>query len=176
MENSISTRVYKFILPDGHILDIVPCVIKELIQHQQIRAESVESGGFLLGYEDRITRNITIDHITCPKERDEQRRNKYVLRSNGHASEVLAMAKQKSYYLGNWHTHPSLTPSPSSTDMSTWAYALNHDTSAGRYLIFLILGTGTFRVWVADSVSRYIVELNEAERKEELYVLRDTEN
>jgi integrative and conjugative element protein (TIGR02256 family) len=60
-------------------------------------------------------------------------------------------------YLGEWHTHPEDSPSPSSIDLGTWQRHLNADN---EQMVLLIVGRK--EIWAAKKDSRTIIPLLES--------------
>ena len=100
-----------------------------------------ESGGLLLGY--RHSNHFEITCITTPKFFDLNERFCFERRDLAHIRifERLKMKDNRLSYLGEWHTHPEISPLPSSQDLSQWELCRKNSIEG---LLFLILGTGNF--------------------------------
>jgi integrative and conjugative element protein (TIGR02256 family) len=93
--------------------------------------------------------DIVVDEVTTPQQTDRRSRCGF-FRSAKH--ELLARKRwieerNTLAYLGLWHTHPEVDPSPSSVDQNDWRQAVAGDIFEGERLFFPIVGTGCIRVW-----------------------------
>lgn len=161
----------KFDLPNGHVVDLLYPQLNEMIKYKQDHYDSPESCGFILGYQNASTNNITISEITTPQKQDFRSRFFCTLRDAFHFHVLRAgMEKHRNYYIGVWHTHPQSIPEPSSIDMSEWAETIKKDKSGADYFFFIIIGTREFRVWVGDKETSRISEVFETEQSNGLYL------
>jgi integrative and conjugative element protein (TIGR02256 family) len=62
-------------------------------------------------------------------------------------------------YLGEWHTHPEVDPSPSGTDLKNWSRILKGVDTDLDSLFFLIVGSENIRAWEGTREGLGIVEL-----------------
>ena len=67
-------RCIKLNLPNGQVIDILEPVISEMKNWLQHDPTISESCGFLMGYQNRNTKNITLSGITTPQANDERSR------------------------------------------------------------------------------------------------------
>lgn len=66
----IESRCYKLQLPNGRVVDILSELIDEMSKWLQHDTHAPESGGYVIGYQNRKTGNITLEFITPPHEQD----------------------------------------------------------------------------------------------------------
>jgi len=165
-------RCIKFDLPNGNCIDILNNVFQSIKDYIQFEQNTPESAGFLLGYQNRITNNITISDFTVPHSMDIRSRFFCVIKDAFHFLAIKEKSKNQNYYVGVWHTHPQAIPEPSSVDWNDWNEALIKDKSGVDYLFFVILGTSEFRVWVGDPSNNRIVEILESKTNREIYIER----
>ncbi len=159
----------KFILPNGKTVDILDSIFIEISNWLQTDSMAPESGGFILGYKHPDTGNITLECITTPHEQDISNRIRFFIKDIFHFKFLEAAKKRSSYYMGVWHTHPQLIPSPSGIDYNDWIETLFHDKTACEYAFFIIAGTKEIRVWVGDFKAKKIEEINECPKEGGLY-------
>ena len=166
----IEPRCYKCRLPNGKVVDILSDVMVEISQWLQFDKSHPESGGYILGYQHGTTNNITLEFVTTPQKRDIRNRIKCVLRDFIHFKIINSARKNKSYYMGVWHTHPQTVPIPSNTDIQDWNSSLNAEKTGCEYIFFLIAGIEDVRIWVGDFTTKNIIEIFEKSMKEGIYV------
>lgn len=162
-------RCLKLNLPDGHKVDLLDEVISQLHQWLQDQTEKPESCGYILGYENYATDNITITTITPPQVDDYRTRFFCRLRSKVHLEIIKRHQKDKNYYLGVWHTHPQDIPAPSQTDINEWRTIMREDKTGSRYVFYIIAGVEEFRVWVGVRTNGSIQEIFEADNIDGVY-------
>ena len=109
--------------------------------YRQDSVEACEGGGILLGF--RKDPHLHVTHVTEPFSTDRRTRISFRRESHGHAHAALRHWQSSGHtgdYLGEWHTHPELSPSPSRKDLREWQVLLRDQ---GRPLLFLIVGIRT---------------------------------
>ena len=74
--------------------------------------------------------------------------------------------------MGVWHTHPQNVPIPSSIDWDDWYGTLEVDKTGCEYAFFVILGISEMRVWVGDFRTKIIIEIQECQKQNGIYLLR----
>ena len=122
----------------GHIL-IEQIVMMKLAQYRQDRALKPEAGGILLGY--RRDPHIHVVDATVPGSGDRALRTRFWRSASSHqriARERWLSSGHTLDYVGEWHTHPQLSPSPSIIDIGEWKRI--SALRAGEQMLFLILG------------------------------------
>lgn len=137
---------------------LVPSVYGSLARFRQTGILSKEAGGILLGY--RRGPHIEVVESSAPLPRDTRRRHGFERQDPGHQA-LSDMRWEASggtlTYLGEWHTHPAATPSPSPTDRHEWEKLRNFYREP---LVFLIVGTERWYVelegvtWIIESPDR----------------------
>lgn len=169
MAIEIATKCIKMKLPNGKTVDILPDVLSEISKWLQTENNVPEAGGFLVGYEDNTSNNISLDGLSHPYPLDKRSRIRFNIVDSKHKLFLVKAKVQKSYYMGVWHTHPQTMPEPSETDWNDWYDTLNVDRTACEYVFFLIAGTKGARVWVGDFKTKKIMEIYECEKVGDLY-------
>ena len=166
----IESRCYKLQLPNGRVVDILSEIIGEMSKWLQYASHSPERGGYVLGYQHRKTGNITLECLSPPQEKDICSRIRCSIQHFFHGKVLQKAQSKNSYYMGVWHTHPQLIPSPSSIDLQDWRESARCEKTGGDYIFFFIAGTQGFRVWVGNSSTHEIIEIHEIKRNGALYV------
>ena len=140
-----------FVLIDSVVLDTIR-------RHRQIAATSPEAGGILLGYRRGI--HIHVAHATEPGIGDRATRTSFHREDGSHADCALTLWRktdQKVDYVGEWHTHPELSPHPSSVDHRAWKDIL---TKREDLFVFLIMGTHA-KFWTGCGIRYEIRDVQE---------------
>ena len=106
--------------------------------YQQDETSKPEAGGILLGYRRGLHLHIAV--ATVPQLADQRRR--YFFKRSDKVHQQVALARWRSSgqtmdYIGDWHTHPEQSPTPSGHDMAEWRKICD---SRPHPMVFLILG------------------------------------
>lgn len=122
---------------DGYIL--FEAQVVETLNGFRQNPGTNESGGILLGF--RRPPHLHVVDCTVPSRRDH--RNPFAFfrfdrRHQDAAKKLWETTKGAGYYLGEWHTHPVASPSPSITDRKEWEKLMR--SPLGPDLLFLIVG------------------------------------
>lgn len=136
-------------------------VLRRMSQFLQVEDDSHEAGGLLMGRYLIDSKDVVVDAITIPKPCDLRSRRRFERRDWRHQAkleEEWASSSQTCTYLGEWHTHPELHPSPSRTDFTNWIRKLRED-DFGSHLFFLILGSESVAIWEGKSRSTSVTRL-----------------
>ncbi|PSH11160.1 hypothetical protein B7R74_21960 [Yersinia pseudotuberculosis] len=117
-------------------------VIDKILYFRQNTLLQPESGGVLIG--EYRGKHILISHCTLPGQEDEYSRLFYHRKSSHHQHELerIWSLYGTHTYIGEWHTHPENTPTPSYLDISEWKKNLPTD----RIMIVLIVGIMEFYI------------------------------
>lgn len=107
-------------------------------RHRQNNSYAKESGGILIG--EKRGRYWVVTHATTPKSKDIRNRTLFIRQDRKHIEyyeRINTQSKGIKTYIGEWHTHPELDPTPSNTDISSWkSIGLNK----GNFLVSIIIG------------------------------------
>jgi integrative and conjugative element protein (TIGR02256 family) len=139
-----------FDLPSGHKLKLSTDAFQTMVPFIQKDPKSTEAGGIMVGRVLSESSNIVIDCVSCPMTSDVRRRNRYIRNPKGHQEFFNSKWEEsggRCYYLGEWHTHPEVSPNPSHVDLSTWKNLLRNPTQDLNMLFFIILGTYQMKLW-----------------------------
>lgn len=159
----------KMKLPNGKVVDILSSVFEEISNWIQNSEEKKEAGGYIVGYQHSKTGNITLENISIPYKFDKRTRFYFGMRDPRHQLFLLNQSREKSFYMGVWHTHPEINPEPSTIDWNDWDETLDVDRTGCNYIFFVIAGIHELRFWVGDFESKEIVEIFECKKVGDLY-------
>lgn len=169
-------RCVKLSLPNGQVVDILRPVLNAMGNWLQTTPLLPESCGFLLGYMNRVTKNITISELTTPKGQDKRTRYFCRLQDKSHFRALAENRKKANYYMGLWHTHPQAIPSPSAIDWTDWYDTLMKDKTGSEFIFYIIAGITEFRVWAGEIATGKICEIFEVEIFDGVYLKGDYNN
>jgi integrative and conjugative element protein (TIGR02256 family) len=130
-------------------LIIVEHALRQMQAFAQRRWWHCEAGGILLGRHLLDSHDVVVDEVSTPQSSDRRSRLSF-FRSSTHEYIARQRWLEQGYtsaYLGLWHTHPELDPTPSSIDRRDWEQAVSGDTFEGDRLFFPIIGTRSIRIW-----------------------------
>lgn len=161
-------RLIKFKINEQSLLDILDSPLKIIYRYRQINYDDCEAGGLVIGYENRETGNYTVVDMTLPGIHDLRSRVLFIRKDSNHIK-VLEQLQLKGGYIGTWHTHPQVDPTPSGTDIIDWKESMEVNNKT-RYLVFIIAGTKQFRVWIGDCKHKRIIEVAECKKNNEIYI------
>lgn len=122
-------------------------ILKKFVQDSE---DSKEAGGLLIGY--KRGNHFEITDITYPYDEDNRERSLFERNDKRHLHKfkklVFCSFGRKSF-LGEWHTHPEINPTPSSMDIIEWKKTVqsNFDT-----LLFLIIGIDSIYLKTSDTI------------------------
>lgn len=167
MENSNSCKKMK--LPNGKVVDILSLVFEEMYKWLQDTAQKKEAGGYIVGYQHCETENITLERVSHPYRLDIRKKYLYSMRDPRHKIFLKKCVREKSFYMGVWHTHPQMVPEPSNIDWEDWYETLDVDRTGCEYVFFVIVGIKETRIWVGDFKEKNIVEILECKKVGGLY-------
>ena len=136
-----------WITPKTAVIAVLsPKVLNLFESYTQDSTDKAEAGGIIIGY--RRGPHFEINHATEPTKHDQRSRFGFKRSAETHQSVATESWKSSSgqlTYLGEWHTHPELTPSPSLIDLSEWnKLAKNHQNKK----TFLVVIVGIANLWV----------------------------
>lgn len=124
--------------PVGAMLLIESSLLRRLEEFRQVGATTPESGGILMGYRRGVHTHIT--EATFPVREDVRHRFGFVRRAEHHTQLAVQRWHETDEtldYVGEWHTHPEDSPSPSSIDLMHWRKIVR---TSPRQMAFLIVG------------------------------------
>jgi integrative and conjugative element protein (TIGR02256 family) len=112
-------------------------VIHELQKYRQTGAK-LETGGML--FTSSLDSNvIDIDLISSASDLDVRKRFGFIPNKRTAQTMIDKNYKNGFYYIGDWHTHPELSPSPSPQDLKTIKSLFRKSKHDLTFFVILIL-------------------------------------
>lgn len=121
------------------LVDIAEDVIRTIERYSRPGENDREAGGVLIGSYRGV--HIQIVECTTPLFRDRRSRFLFDRRDEGHQRTALERWRASGRtltFVGEWHTHPEIYPSPSSIDWQTWRRVSRKNKAGNTF--FLIRG------------------------------------
>ncbi len=127
-------------------------LLQNLYRHRQVRNNSHEAGGILLGQVRESV--IYLLKASYPNEKDTSHRtgfNRDKFSAQLIINHEFINSGKKTIYLGEWHTHPEKNPKPSSRDMSMIKSQFKANKLNEDFTLLLILGIKSIFIGILDS-------------------------
>ena len=159
-----NNKCIKMRLPNGEVVDILTPVTAEIEKWLQVDDSAEEAGGYIVGYQHEKTGNVSLEAVTHPYPLDIRSRTRFIIRDPRHNSSLKRFQRNQSYYMGVWHTHPQLVPTPSEIDWEDWNATIHNDTTGSKYCFFIIAGISEWKLWIGDMSTGEIIEANECDK------------
>lgn len=135
---------------NGGRLGISAAALEVMQSFTQREPRDTEAGGVLIGRFIEGGEDVVVDLVTSPLAGDRRSRFRFHRAQRAH-QEVIDrewhLSGQTRTYLGEWHTHPEPSPTPSTIDLNDWRRRVKRDTFHGETLHFLIVGQAEVRAW-----------------------------
>lgn len=100
--------------PNAKHLIFTPAILEVLYSERQLKPSQSESGGQLFG--EIANDVITVTTATTPSPKDLRSRFRFTRSRETEQAEIDQEFSNGFHYLGDWHTHPEIIPTPSRTD------------------------------------------------------------
>ena len=115
--------------------------LNQLKKYQQKNKE-LESGGILLGEIYIQSSKVIIKEVIVSKK---AKRSLFGVKVNKkEMQQVLEKRRKESeytlYYIGDWHSHPEVNPTPSIIDKLSYSQIMKKTNILTNFIVFLILG------------------------------------
>ena len=123
----------------GETVKIADSVLKHFSRYQQLHEDQTEAGGQLFGAVNGTT--ISIVDATGPRRTDRRSRCSYIPDRKAEQREIDGRFAVGLHFLGDWHTHPELLPTPSGTDLRNMRECVKRSKRAVSGFLLLIVGT-----------------------------------
>ncbi|WP_179298596.1 Mov34/MPN/PAD-1 family protein [Evansella halocellulosilytica] len=141
-------------------IEIEQQVIQVIKGMRQEGPTDKESGGMLIGSILTNSNDIIIKDYTFPQKGDYQSRYRFIRREKSHNALLQQKWEESNktvMYMGEWHTHPEIDPHYSRQDLRNWKKLLSKSKTFSDYLVFIIGGINTYKVWVGSRENGDIV-------------------
>jgi integrative and conjugative element protein (TIGR02256 family) len=121
-------------------VEISNAALAHFHHHRQRRAWAREAGGQIFG---TVTAEVVrVLEAYGPRRTDERTRTSFRSDPVSAQQEIDRCVERGLVYLGEWHTHPELRPTASSTDRDAFTRLLGRSSLRVNALLLLIQGTG----------------------------------
>jgi len=139
MESGIAGVLMTEFLDEKSGLSIVftKNVVAELLKYKQT-AWKCEAGGMLF-CPDLFSGKIVISRISQPHKKDFRCRLFFRHNSKYAQRKINEMFNEGFHYIGDWHTHPQLSPCPSGKDIATIKSIFDKSDHDLNYMVHVIV-------------------------------------
>lgn len=145
---------------ENMIINVEETIIEEISARRQVRHQDKESGGMLIGSIVINSNEIELRDYTIPQIGDYQSRYRFIRKKKTHNA-ILQKKWMDSngtvMYMGEWHTHPENDPHYSQQDIRNWRKLLKKSYTFSDYLIFIIGGIDSYKIWVGNRINGELV-------------------
>ena len=141
-----------FYYSDKLTVTISPNVEDFFLELKESFEYNIEIGGIMAGIFNSGP-IITITDVTTPQSKDSCKRFRFLRSETEHQAimdQLWAESCYQKMYVGEWHTHCESVPSPSWIDTSGWKARVKK-TQNTPWILFLILGQQSLRLWTVDA-------------------------
>ena len=122
----------------GDVIHFEPAVLDHFARYRQLRFWHREAGGQLFARIDGQC--IVVSEATGPGPNDKRGRTFFEPGRTGEQDEIDAMFARKLHYIGDWHTHPERSPTPSGRDHATMSSRVRLSRHRLGGFVFVIVG------------------------------------
>lgn len=124
-------------------IELSASVLAHFEKHKQHRWHSCEAGGQLFAYSDNSKITKILD-ATGPRRTDRRSFISYIPDRNSERIEIAERYTHGLHFVGDWHTHRQLMPSPSFTDDRSMRDLVRLSTHELAGFIMVIVGQAEF--------------------------------
>ena len=144
-------------------VDIAAEVERRIRELARTSADHRETGGILLGRGPDGDGVIHVEEAGEPGENAE-RRPDFFLRDRAHAESLAADAwkRSRAVWVGEWHTHPTGPPVPSTRDLVTYTGLLDDPELAFEALVSVIVVPDDEAAWETARLLVWVLTSSEA--------------
>lgn len=141
------------------VIHFEPTVLDHFARHRQLRFWHHEAGGQLFARIDG--QRIVVSEATAPRPTDRRGRFFFEPDRAGEQAEIDVMFTRGLHYVGDWHTHPERSPTPSGRDHATMSSRVRLSRHRLAGFVFVIVGQlpppEGLTVVVHDGASGYVL-------------------
>lgn len=137
---------------DNMSIKICNNVVETLYNHIQQGKNTKESGGILVGKENKSNHNIIINNITTPMKHDKSSYASFKRLDKKHISyfnDLYNESNQTLRYIGEWHTHDEAVPHFSRIDLNNWK-KICKSTNCYEFFFHIIVGYEALGCWLIN--------------------------
>ncbi|MCD8497195.1 MAG: Mov34/MPN/PAD-1 family protein [Alphaproteobacteria bacterium] len=117
-------------------------VLELFEKHKQLSEKSLEAGGQLFARFNK--KEVIISKATGLRDGDKRGRFLFWPNRKKEQNEIKELFGEGYHYVGDWHTHPEIIPTPSKTDLKNIAECYTQSKHDLKYFIMVIIGTDGF--------------------------------
>lgn len=156
----------RFKAQGGQVAVLSEPVIAHLLAHRQKRWGR-EAGGQLFGVFEG-SRTVRVLKATGPRKTDLRRLFFYKPDKIAEQREIDESFSSGLHYVGDWHTHPQMIPTPSRFDVDSLQNVFRKSTHFLNYLLLAVVGRGdrpdNLYIGLVDAFMVYQMYHNEEKR------------
>lgn len=123
----------------GQTIVFTDSVIAHFRRHRQRRARDKEAGGQLFARIEGL--NITVLEATGPRAKDLRTRTSYTPHRPSEQKEIEERHRRNLHFVGDWHTHPELIPSPSHIDTRNIGECVKRSKHELKAFLLVVVGS-----------------------------------
>lgn len=142
-------------------IKIKESVVNKIKSYIQLKKNSLEAGGILIGYET-VDGDIIIEYATEPYKGDKRKRNFFYRKDSKHNEILDKIWEQEGrihMYIGEWHTHPENRPLYSYQDKENWIKISEQMPQKKECYIHIIVGITDIRCWQYNTKDEEIIRI-----------------
>lgn len=127
----------------------LPEYARDAILDQTVQGEPQETGGVLLGYEVPEDLAVVVTDLVGPGPKASYSRNEFApdgLWQEHEVARIYESSGRRATYLGDWHSHPSGSPTPSRKDHRTARTIARHEPARMPRPLMLIVASNN-KTW-----------------------------
>lgn len=113
--------------------------VRLLMENRQ-NGRKAEQGGLLFA-SPIVDDLVTVCKVSLPTNKDLSGRFFFKPNPTSSQAEINRQFKQHLAYVGDWHTHPTVSPTPSAKDTATIKSIFRKSTHCLNYALMVIIGT-----------------------------------
>jgi len=151
---------YKVFSNEHITVNISDIVFQSWQDNRQLKLGDSEKFGVLIGSRSVEDSIYWVEECSTPKSNDNATRTSFQLKDPEHQN-IVDISYQKSGgelgYIGTWHTHPQLVPTPSLIDINDWNNCISRNFD--RVLLFSIVGQLMTYIFVQENENYFRLEL-----------------
>jgi len=157
MNSSVEFSVCK----SGQKIVLTSAALKTFSQFRQVTKQSTEAGGLLFARFDFPY--IRVMKATAPTYLDKRTRFGIDFSSDKRRTAVQLEFRRGLHFIGEWHTHPELDPTPSQLDVASIRDLYIQSTHELNYFLMVIVGNGdtNLRLWLSIHNSETMYQLQQ---------------
>ena len=124
--------------PEGHLL-FMDAPLAHLHRYRQTGRRNEAGGQLFATFEEGITRIVC---ATGPRRADRRGPTYFIPNRKADLREIRRLFKRGLHYIGDWHTHPEVKPTPSCTDVESFREMFRESRHSLLSFVMVIVGVG----------------------------------